>query len=117
MTKSVDYGNIDKENPVINSEFGINNWDDIADCSYYLFYAIVFRIAQHLLCIALAVRNLHVGDIALSIFYGCVNWVDEALIWRYVQLVVTIENLLVKHRIYLYAIIFYKCLGSLVIAS
>ena len=55
MTKSVDYGNIDKENPVINSEFGINNWDDIADCSFYLFYAIVFRIAQHLLCIALAV--------------------------------------------------------------
>ena len=29
MTKSIDYGNIDKENPVINSEFGINNWDDI----------------------------------------------------------------------------------------
>ena len=117
MTKSVDYGNIDKENPVINSKLGINNWDDIKDISYYLFYAIVFRIAQHLLCIALAVRNLHVGDIALSIFYGCVDRVDEALIWCYVQLVVTVENLLVKHRIYLNTIIFYKSLGSLVIAS
>ena len=116
MTKSVDYGNIDKENPVINSEFGINNWDDIADC-YYLFYAIVFRIAQHLLCIALAVRNLHVGDIARSIFYGCVNRVDEALIWCYVQLVVTVENLLMKHRVYLHAVGLYKSLGSLVIAS
>lgn len=31
MTKSVDYRNIDKENPVINSEFGINNWGDIKD--------------------------------------------------------------------------------------
>lgn len=42
MTKSVDYGNIDKENPVINSKLGINNWDDIKDISYNLFYAIVF---------------------------------------------------------------------------
>ena len=116
MTKSVDYGNIDKENPVINSEFGINNWDDIADCSYYLFYAIVFGIAQHLLCIALAVRNLHIGDIALSIFYGCVDWVDEALIWCYIQLIVAVENLLMKHRVYLHAVGLYKSLGSLEIA-
>lgn len=33
MTKSVDYGNTDKENPVINSKLGINNWDDIKDIS------------------------------------------------------------------------------------
>ena len=76
---------------------------------------IVLTVAQHLVDVALGVRNLHVNELAVLVIHGSVDGIDEALVGGDVQALIAGEHLLVDGGINLHAVGLDELASSLVV--